>query len=1112
MTGIVCCTVALAGTVHAAEARRSYDLPAGDAASTLGHFAGACGRQLFYMVDKVRGERTNAVKGTYSARDALERMLAGTALVFHEDTPSGGFIIGRAALPGAARQPGEGRPPPPPLAPAKSGRSRAVSLLVSWLALFTGSGQPAAGADAAADDAPRTLSGRVVNAATGAYLEGARITIRNTGHAALTDAQGRFTIGAPAGDAVLVATYSGLEPSAVPIHAGLAALPDIALTSAIYRLQPFVVEGERESSAFAIARQRQAPNVKNVVATDAFGTMTEDNVGAFLQKIPGIVATDVSGSGVREVMVRGIDAALNTVEMDGVQLANNNSTGTNRAFDFFQSSLSLIESIEVTKAPTPDRPASSIGGAINLVTRSAFNRNAPRQIRYSFGLATLLGREGGRAESRVDEPIAGLTPALTLAYSDVFGRDRKLGLTLSYSRNSVFFSSTNTEHYYQSTLDRPAYIYRTRLNLAGMAGPSVRQSTGLKLEYKLSERSTFAFNAAHNFYIERPYSLELNLQTANNASQIRPGYTERFSEILPSAASTTSMSATAWDNFTHNFRFLASGTHRFDRLTIDYTGTASLSRAFQNLSPDERQYDHGVKTKGRFSLSGPRNLGWTIDRSADDSFATVAQTTGADIYDLANYAGLTLRQDNRIARSALFEGRINVRKNFKLVVPGYIKAGGQIQRQERRKDYHYHSYRFTGPDGLGQFRDDAAWTRRALEGQRQGAWLDIYRTARHKEEHPEQWPEDLFYKYSQRLRNLHDFGETISALYAMSGLRLGALGVLGGLRFERTATEGNGPIGRLAPEERARRAAWTGPLTAEEAERRAVAEWGTGVHAEGNYQNTFPSLHFTYAPKSGLVARLSYSTSIGRPPITSILPNMSVDEEALVVSVANTGLRPQRSDNFDLNLEYYFEPIGLLSASVFLKEVENFIYSSNTAIIANSPDNGFDGLYGGYRLSTSYNGGRARYRGFELSYQQQFTFLPGFWRGFGINANYTRLDTQGNYGRAVTTNRVAGFRPMIANAALTYQKGKYRGSLQGNWVGSYLVSIAANPAQTVHERARITLALKLTYDLSRRTSVYLNLDNLTRSPINHRYYTYEDRVGFTRLPYRSLAIGVQGRF
>src|SRR5690606_11548865 len=106
-----------------------------------------------------------------------------------------------------------------------------------------------------------------------------------------------------------------LDTVTIPVQVSnrTSVVQNVDLTSDIYRMEVFTVEGERESSAMAAALQRNAGNVKNFVATDAFGTMTDDNVGAFLQKIPGIVASDVSGSGVRAVMIRGIDADLNTV-------------------------------------------------------------------------------------------------------------------------------------------------------------------------------------------------------------------------------------------------------------------------------------------------------------------------------------------------------------------------------------------------------------------------------------------------------------------------------------------------------------------------------------------------------------------------------------------------------------------------------------------------------------------------------------------------------------------------------------------------------------------------------------------------------------------------------
>lgn len=960
----------------------------------------------------------------------------------------------------------------------------------------------------------RTIGGRVSNAATGVRLEGARVELQGTGRSVTTDAEGRYLITAGPADTALVVSYAGMDSVTVPLQSldGASATKDVALTSEIYRMQAFAVEGEREGSAMATTRQRLSQNVKNVVATDAFGTMTEDNVGAFLQKVPGIVATDVSGSGVREVMVRGIEAGLNTVEMDGVQLANNNSTGTNRAFDFFQASLSLIESIEVTKAPLPDRPANSIGGSINMVTRSAFNRNAPRQIRYSLGFAHLIGRKGGEAEHWIDAPIDRLTPALTLGYTDVFGPNRNLGLSLSYSRNAVFYSSNDTEHYYQGTLARPAYVYRTRQQRQAMGGPHVRQNIGLKAEYKLSERSLFSFNAAHNFYIERPHTLARNLQTTNNANQMRPGYNETYTEVLPSASAAATMTATAYDNFTHNYRFLGSGVHRLPELTIDYSGTLSMSHAFQNYSPNERKYDAGVRTKGSISVAGLTGIGWITDRRADDVFPTITQTAGRSFDDLNSFTTMSMTQNNRIAKSSILEGRVNVKKDFKVVVPAYIKAGALVQHQERRKDYHYHSYTFTGPGGLGQFAETDSWTRETMEGMRQPPWVDLYRTSRHKEDYPEQWRESQSYKVAQRLQNLQDFEETVTAGYVMGNVKLNDLSILGGLRVERTETAGNGPLFLVTAEERARRAAWVGTVTEEEGARRAAEEWGRRTHAEGEYQNVFPGVHFTYARRGGLVARLSYSASIGRPPITSIVPNTNVNEDNQTLSVANTGLKPQFSDNFDFNVEYYFKSIGFLSASVFLKEVESFIYSSNNVIVPGGPNNGFDGLYEGYRLSSTFNGGRARYRGFELSYSQQFTFLPGIWRGFGVNLNYTQLETKGDYGGTVATTEVAGFRPKSANAVLNYQRGKYRGSLQANWIDSYLVTVSTNAALILYEAARTNMNFKFTYDLSSRTSLYFNVDNLLRTPINSRYYVYEDRVGFTRLPYRSVAAGVQGRF
>jgi outer membrane receptor protein involved in Fe transport len=89
--------------VPAAEAaRKRYTLSAGDAAVTLKRFSEQSGEQIVYPVDQVRGIRTQAVRGEFTASEALERMLAGTELRVVRDATTGALGISRVPRPPAA--------------------------------------------------------------------------------------------------------------------------------------------------------------------------------------------------------------------------------------------------------------------------------------------------------------------------------------------------------------------------------------------------------------------------------------------------------------------------------------------------------------------------------------------------------------------------------------------------------------------------------------------------------------------------------------------------------------------------------------------------------------------------------------------------------------------------------------------------------------------------------------------------------------------------------------------------------------------------------------------------------------------------------------------------
>ncbi len=89
---LIACALGLA----AAEApRKSYAIAAGDAAATLKQFTEQSGEQVVFLVNDVRGVATKPVSGDFTAREALNRLLAGTELVLVQDEKTGAFTVNR---------------------------------------------------------------------------------------------------------------------------------------------------------------------------------------------------------------------------------------------------------------------------------------------------------------------------------------------------------------------------------------------------------------------------------------------------------------------------------------------------------------------------------------------------------------------------------------------------------------------------------------------------------------------------------------------------------------------------------------------------------------------------------------------------------------------------------------------------------------------------------------------------------------------------------------------------------------------------------------------------------------------------------------------------------
>jgi outer membrane receptor protein involved in Fe transport len=79
----------------AEETKKTFDLPAGAADETLKNFAKQAGREIVFSAEAVGGTTTNAVRGEFTPREAIEAMLADTELVATQDAKTGAFAVRR---------------------------------------------------------------------------------------------------------------------------------------------------------------------------------------------------------------------------------------------------------------------------------------------------------------------------------------------------------------------------------------------------------------------------------------------------------------------------------------------------------------------------------------------------------------------------------------------------------------------------------------------------------------------------------------------------------------------------------------------------------------------------------------------------------------------------------------------------------------------------------------------------------------------------------------------------------------------------------------------------------------------------------------------------------
>ena len=989
-----------------------------------------------------------------------------------------------------------------------------------------------------------TVTGRVIDNAAGLSLEHARVTVTGSNRETFTDAFGEYRLtGLTAGNVTLNVFFTGLAPQSatLALAPGQSLQRDFALTArdavtpgadGVVRLDTFVVDSARmtNASAIAINEQRFAPSAKGVISTDALGIVAENNIGEFVKFLPGVdVVTDQMNA--VGVSLRGLPQAYTGISIDGEPMNVAATSGPSRATSLQTISLVNATRIEIYKVPTPDMPASSLGGSINLISRTAFEKSRPE-----FQFRTFLNKNShyptyakawsndGDATSKnyFREPDFDFT--YTVPLTPNFG----------FSINAVKFDQFNVAQRITRTFSTT--VLATNPLKSGVSNPyfltgnyllfpitEARYNLGLRFDYRLSPTDKLSFVHSGSYF-----------------AQDIPAYTFNF---------TTGTNPISWgEDFTHGRPgsgrvFVANNARHFSvrnnlvRLKYDHIGSqwdfsANLSYGISAKFFRELSYGQLANASGEINTA-------TVDLDGYDTYTpgriTVRNAAGSvvDPFDLRSYSlfvngSIQTRDSEAKSKGARLDA---TRKFFPDTFKFSAKTGVAVKEE-------YAAYRmgqffpaYVGPDGRAASGDEAIsrspldLTNYAMQGFSfpRGMRTPTFPSTRKSMDLFRQYPQYFDTNVNRRadlqldLTSPFDVTERIDAAYVMGELALlqNRLRIVAGLRYERTTDDGHGVLqdnnakyqrnsaGQLLLDAQ-RRPILIPAVATDLIAQDALVFKRLGAHTEKTYGAAYPSLNASYNVSENLIGRLGLARTVGRPEFTNLVgpanvtqlnfdPASNVSGSALgTITTKNPGLKPWTADSLDLRLEYYSRNGGEISFGFFRKQIKNFF--ANSTFLA-TPEF-LDAInlsrdYVDYLVTAPFNStALVHVNGWEFNVNQPLAALTkaDYARHFRVFANATLVRPMGP-GEA----DFRGFSPKNINWGFLFNHHPVSFVGKSYLVGKRRLAPAANAAALGaigwnYQVEKLRFDGSLDYQLTKRYSLYLTGRNIFNDRDQTEFY------------------------
>lgn len=313
--------------------------------------------------------------------------------------------------------------------------------------------------------------------------------------------------------------------------------------------------------------------------------------------------------------------------------------------------------------------------------------------------------------------------------------------------------------------------------------------------------------------------------------------------------------------------------------------------------------------------------------------------------------------------------------------------------------------------------------------------------------------------YDEEESRIGDFtmSEDIDAAYLMNSVDIGKLRIIAGLRYEGTSFTAEG----------------TGLRDGE----------FEAVTASNDYHHWLPGLHLRYHLDDNTQLRAAWTNTVVRPTFEQLAPGYVIDGDE--AEFGNPELKALESANLDLGIERYLGRAGVLSAYLFYKDIDNFVYNADVA---------GSGIWADFdEASTFANGDSASLYGLELAWSQKLDQLPAPWNGVLLGANLTLSRSDASISRQDESRDIdLPFQSdTVGNVMLGWESQQFSVRLSVNYKSAYLQELSAvdDAAHDLYADKQTFVDLSARYYLSDNLQLTFEAQNIT----DEAYYVYSGR-------------------